>query len=341
MSLLVADISSHNTILNWGTFLGSLDGLIVKISEGVGYTWPGAANALTQARKAGKLAGVYHFARLNDPVVEANYFLANYAHQPGEVIVLDWEPGAAPDPDGWAYAWCQRVIAVTGVVPLVYLNKYYATQQSQWPKTRSLGCQLWAAWYGIDNGQPQPGRPSFSPWPSPVLWQYTSAGTLPGSAGSLDLNQFYGTAASWRSLGSPSSGEDPSVKNLVLGQHSGDPTVWVGDGLVRRTVADETELAGLQYWIGQKGGDPKVYGIEDLRVLGVPLRDDLGYVRDQVGAWLGAADTTQAASSSAVLDGVKTLQAAQQQPTGALDAQQVADLVVAKLGQRINTPPAS
>jgi lysozyme len=208
MALRFADISSHNAVSNWGAFLGSLDGLIVKVSEGIGYTWSGAPNALAQARSAGKLVGAYHFARVNDPVAEANYFLANYAHQPGEVIVLDWEPGTTVgDGDAWAYAWCSRVIAATGVVPWLYLNHYYAAQQSQWNRTRSLGCGLWAAWYGANNGQPLPGMPSFAPWPSPTAWQYTSAGSAPGHSGALDLNYFYGTPDQWRAFGNGTAQE--------------------------------------------------------------------------------------------------------------------------------------
>lgn len=66
--------------------------------------------------------------------------------------------------------------------------------------------------------------------------------------------------------------EDSNVKNLILAQHKGETAVWVGDGLLRRHVQDPTELEGLQWWIGQKGGDPTVQpDFEDLRVLGVDV----------------------------------------------------------------------
>lgn len=227
MALLIADISSHNPVSSWSAFLASIDGLIVKISEGVGYAWSGAGNALAQARAAGKCVGVYHFASAGDPVAEADYFLSKYSHQPGEAIILDWEPtGFTGDADAWAYAWCSRVIAATGVVPLVYMNRWAATQQSQWPKTRSLGCGLWAAWYGANTGQPLPGMPSFAPWPAPAMWQYTSNGTRPGVSGVLDLSQFYGSVDQWRAYGKGGTpAPTPGVTDMRLAR-TPDGTIW-------------------------------------------------------------------------------------------------------------------
>jgi hypothetical protein len=65
---------------------------------------------------------------------------------------------------------------------------------------------------------------------------------------------------------------DTNVKNLILAQHKGGTDTWVGDGIFRRHVQDPQELEGLQWWIGEKGGDPTVQpDFEDLRVLGVDV----------------------------------------------------------------------
>lgn len=209
MPLLTADISSHNTILNWGTFLGSVDALICKITEGVGYRWTGAPNALAQGRNAGKLIGAYHFASAGDPVAEADYFLANYAHQPGEVIVLDWEPvGYTGDRDAWCAAWCSEIIAKTGVVPWVYMNGP-AARGSSWAKTRALGCGLWIAAYGTNTGAVPATPPAVGSWGSYAAWQYTSNGSRPGMAGVVDLSQFYGSPDQWRAYGTPGGTDMP------------------------------------------------------------------------------------------------------------------------------------
>lgn len=248
MTLLIPDISSHNTVTSWPQFLGAVDGVIVKISEGVGYAWPGAPNALAQARGAGKLVGAYHFASAGDPVAEADYFLSKFAPRPGEVIVLDWEPASfTGDADAWGHAWCQRVISRTGVVPMLYLNHYYGTQQSRWPRTRSLGCALWAAWYGANTGRPLPGMPSFAPWPGPAMWQFTSNGRLPGLSGVVDLNQFYGTAAQWRAYGTPGGAPLPTVQEDEM-RLIRDPngTVWRWTDTDVTAISDTTFSAAAQ-----------------------------------------------------------------------------------------------
>lgn len=77
--------------------------------------------------------------------------------------------------------------------------------------------------------------------------------------------------------------EDSTVKNLILAREKGGDAHWVGDGITRRHVADTSELTGLKFWIGQKGGDATVHEFADLRVLGkvdpesVPVQ--LDYVR--------------------------------------------------------------
>ena len=74
-------------------------------------------------------------------------------------------------------------------------------------------------------------------------------------------------------MGAHNLTEMDDMQNLVLGSEKGTPRVWVGNGLTRRHIEDETELAGLQWWIGQKGGDSTVHEFEDLRVLGVDITD--------------------------------------------------------------------
>ena len=211
--MLAADISSHQLVSSWPNFLGSIDILICKISEGTGYAWNGAGAALAQGRAAGKLIGAYHYAGvsgqpLGDPVAEADYFLAHYNWRPGEVPILDYEPSVYPaDPDGWCAAWLSRVRSRLGVVPMIYLNHYYATVHSKWTKTRALGPGLWSAWYGANNGTPLPGEPSFAPW-TEAMWQYTSNGSRPGISFPLDLSTFYGDAAAWRAYGTPGGSPD-------------------------------------------------------------------------------------------------------------------------------------
>ena len=207
--LVAADISSHNTITNWGAFLGSIDILIVKISQGTGYLWAGAPPALTQARGASKGVGAYHFASATDPVAEADYFLDHYDWRAGEVPILDWEPTSPPaDPDGWCAAWCQRVIGRIGVVPMVYMSATTA-RSATWARTRALNAGLWVAQYGANTGDVPSTQPSVGSWGGYAMWQYTSNGSRPGVSGFIDLSQFYGDANAWHAYGTPSGGDMP------------------------------------------------------------------------------------------------------------------------------------
>jgi GH25 family lysozyme M1 (1,4-beta-N-acetylmuramidase) len=256
VTLLIADISSHNAVSSWPAFLGSVDGVICKATEGTGYAWAGLGSALTQIRNAGKLVGAYHYAgssgtgaQCYDPVSEADWFLSHYMHKPGEVIVLDFEPTHPPaDPDGWVSTWCQRVTAKTDVTPMLYMNHYAATGNA-WTKTRALGCGMWAAWYGADTGVPLSGMPSFSPW-AQSMWQYTSKGTRPGCSFPLDLSQFYGDANAWRAYGNPGGADMPltdadinAIALAVWGFKTSGGTVQAQD---RLTGDDAYQLPNLK-----------------------------------------------------------------------------------------------
>lgn len=82
--------------------------------------------------------------------------------------------------------------------------------------------------------------------------------------------------------------EDPTVKNLILAREKSGVRVWVGDGITRRWVEDPTALSGLQYWIGQKGGDKTVYDFDDVRVLGVDVAGLVGQLTDDEANVLAA-----------------------------------------------------
>lgn len=307
MALLIADISSHNVVSSWPAFLGSVDGVICKISEGTGYAWPGAPAALAQIRAAGKLAGAYHYAgssgtsaQVFDPTAEADYFLAHYAHRPGEVIVLDWEPAHSPaDPDAWVYTWCERILARTGVLPMVYMNHFGATAQSKWTKTLGLHMGLWAAWYGADTGAPQPGEPSFAPW-SQVQWQYTSKGSRPGISAPLDLSQFYGTADQWRAYGSPGGNAVPSLDSTDLANIAA--AVW-----------------GLP--IGGVNARDRLQGIDSIQLPSI--------AKAIAGIPTAPPQIDVAALAQRIIEALPAAQAAE-----------VAKAVVDQLGQRIVNPPA-
>lgn len=158
---------------------------ITKVTEGLGYKFPGFPRNRSEAARVGMVPGMYHFARGNNPGDEARFFLSAIgALQPGEILALDFEI-ALPDPVGWSAQWVQTIRDSTGVIPFIYLNKSTVTK-FDWSRLRD--CGLWLASY--DKTQTIPT--GLNVWGSPAIKQYDDAGQMPGINGKVDLNVFNG-----------------------------------------------------------------------------------------------------------------------------------------------------
>ena len=96
----------------------SVDFAIIKVTEGVGYVDPACDKLYQKAKKAGKLLGVYHFARPdlgNSAIEEADWFIKNIQGYLREaILVLDWESGCLDNVE-WVKTFLDRVQEKTGV----------------------------------------------------------------------------------------------------------------------------------------------------------------------------------------------------------------------------------
>lgn len=199
MALNGYDISNNNGDINNGVVPG--DFVIIKATEGVGYTDPNCDANYQQAKAAGKLLGVYHYARPdgNDPISEANWFVSQVQGYIGEaVLALDFE--TMPFDPAWAKQWLDRVYELTGVRPLLYSYQNILDSEdwsAVWP---DYG--LWLAEYGMNapvNGYNLPNLvPTVNGDWTIAMWQYSSQTTLPGWNGYLDADLFYGDVAAWK-----------------------------------------------------------------------------------------------------------------------------------------------
>jgi len=223
---------------------------------------------LAEARAAGLLVAAYHYVRSN---ASAAAQVANVQRAvPRDVPVI---PDVEANSGGIALTRdvVDRLRAAGYVVPLSYVPRWYWNQIGR-PSLAGLP-PLWSSRYPdnvvgsiADEWADVPATywNGYGGLDVAVL-QFTSSARIAGHQ-PLDANAFRGTRAEFAVL--LGSQEENPVKNLILGQETGSPRVWVGDGITRRHVADPQELEGLQYWIGQKGGDPAVHDFADLRVLG-------------------------------------------------------------------------
>ncbi|AAT88140.1 hypothetical protein ATY41_03395 [Leifsonia xyli subsp. xyli] len=122
------------------------------------------------AREAGKHVGHYFFNGNLDPVVCADFFIANLAYEVGDSLWLDVEAEPSTNTAAWdpaqALAFLNQVKTRLGVVPGVYLNKSLMDGMD-WSAVVAVGAPLWIASYN-------PPPPPIRWWPTWTVWQYTS-----------------------------------------------------------------------------------------------------------------------------------------------------------------------
>lgn len=204
------DISHWQSTFN---SFNDIDFAIIKATEGVGYVDPACDVLYQRAKKAGKLLGVYHFARPdtgNSAEAEAKWFVKNIKGYLNEaIIVLDWEPsGGQIGNIAWAKEWLDSVYNQTGIKPLIYMSSS-PVNTNNWSSVANADYGLWVANYGANTGVPNT-KPTVKWWKFYALWQYTSKGRINGFIGSVDLDYFYGDAEAWKKYANASNKPTPT-----------------------------------------------------------------------------------------------------------------------------------
>lgn len=204
MALKVIDIYSGSGVDMAGQ--AGIDGVIVKATQGTGYVNPLCNAQYALAKSKGRLLGLYHYASTNNPVTEANYFIANIKNYVGEAILaLDWESyqNSAWGSTTFIPTFMNRVHELTGVWPLLYTGSDGLKVTGGVEKN----CGLWFAGYPINNDTwTAPNFPyNISPWKDLTIWQFTSA------AGKQDRNYAYIDAAGWKKIAKGSGTTQPST----------------------------------------------------------------------------------------------------------------------------------
>jgi lysozyme len=187
------DVSQWQGNINWSAVPQPI--AILKMSGGDAglYVDSKANQNYYGAKAAGKLIGGYHFAGGGDPANEADFFVAAMSPlEENDVLVLDWEI-EHPDPVGWCTTFVNRVHERTGTWPLFYTNGSRLNQYD-WSPVRN-NCGTWVAWYGMD---PEGSLPVSGMY---VMHQYTSDGSVPGIAGRVDLDAWFGTLDQFKMYG--------------------------------------------------------------------------------------------------------------------------------------------
>ena len=154
----------------------------MKVSEGTSYLSPKYKTQADETLASGKLLGLYHFARTGTTALEqAKFFVDHIQNYLGKaVLFLDWENASYSDIEsegtGWCKQWLDAVYQMTGVRPLIYMNKNDVTTHDFSNIASDYG--LWVAQYADmerhDGYQDDPWTSSsdYGSWKSgPALFQ--------------------------------------------------------------------------------------------------------------------------------------------------------------------------
>ena len=196
MALKGIDISNWQAGINLAAIAPSVDFVIVKATEGIGFVDKQCDKFFQEAKRLGKKLGFYHFARTNNAVAEADFFYRNTKNYFGHAIpILDWE---VDDSVAWVNEFVNRIHELSCVWCWVYANPWRFNQG-----TVNLNCGRWIAGYpyaitdvayGIKNPMPNSYKPKNG---LVCAWQFTSSCRIAGYNGTLDANVFYGDEAAW------------------------------------------------------------------------------------------------------------------------------------------------
>ncbi|WAH38246.1 glycoside hydrolase family 25 protein [Alicyclobacillus dauci] len=187
MSYKILDISSFQPNVDWAKVKTQIDGVYIKVTEGVTWTDPTLLPHIQGARSVGIPVGVYHFAHPdhNKAEDEAKHFLS--VVQPlGQfdfLPALDLEEPTstgtmtADQIVGWVQEWDTAIQAYCND-DLLYTGRWYINSYDLSALTRH---PLWIALYG-------PNAPVAAPWSNWTMWQKTDQATIDGIQGPVDIS---------------------------------------------------------------------------------------------------------------------------------------------------------
>ena len=213
MTLNGIDIASYQSSL-YPPAMKTTDFIIIKATEGTGYTNTTWRLQSDQTLKAGKLLGLYHYINGSGPLSEARFFVNSIRSYVGHaVLALDWESqgNRVWGNTGYLEQVTREVIRLTGVKPVLYGSATVYAQLSQ--VAQRTGCALWVAQYATNDPTGYQAHPWNEGAYSCAIRQYSSHGRIPAYGGNLDLDIFYGDRAAWNKLANNKNGDAEMVTN--------------------------------------------------------------------------------------------------------------------------------
>lgn len=173
--------------------------VFIKSTEGGDYIDPSFRKNWQRARSAGVAPGAYHFVYwCRDAQEQVDWFLANLPDDPyalPPVLDLEWNNHSRscpnqPKPEKafeMAMVMLDAMEAHTGKLPIIYTDINFHRDVLA---GRNLPNTMW-----LRSTAAEPHKRYRSEmW---TFWQFTQTGTMPGVAGEVDRNAFYGSEDEW------------------------------------------------------------------------------------------------------------------------------------------------
>ena len=181
MALHIVDLFHGDTGIDFHALkAGGVDGVILKATQGTGYTDPAYADTMARARSVCfPVVGAYHYFDKTAPAVQqVDHFLSVARLKPGEFAALDTEE--------WTNGTVSRVNQALALLDKALSVKvcHYANRSTfhdLFPQ--ETGRLQWVAAYDA----PRP--------PGALFWQFTERARVAGAAGQVDESIFFGTLA--------------------------------------------------------------------------------------------------------------------------------------------------
>ncbi|HCC68106.1 TPA: hypothetical protein DEP90_02795 [Patescibacteria group bacterium] len=203
------DISKWQGDITFSKVAKSTNFVIMKATEGVGYTDSKFSRNQQGLRNARVATGYYHFARPdlgNTAANEADWFIKTVGVlRKGELLALDYEVNYG-NPVVWCKTFLDRVKTETGVKPLIYIN-LNTNNKYNWSTIVKGDYGLWLAyWDGNLTNKPK------TDWPFIAIKQYGADTKVDGITGNVDGNVFFGDLTTLKKYGYQGNTTNPPVE---------------------------------------------------------------------------------------------------------------------------------
>ena len=181
----------------------SLDGVIVKATQGLTYVNPDFKGWATWLQDNGKPLGLYHYLDISDPEKQAEHFYNTIKEYVGKSIpIVDYEDMALSKGTLFLKRFLAKFYILTGVRCMIYCSLSVVSSQDF---SKLTMYPLWIAQYAdmlpVNGFVDKPWQKgSVAPFDRYWMHQYTSCGHLDGYKGNLDFDKFVGSYAEWCEL---------------------------------------------------------------------------------------------------------------------------------------------